>query len=1309
MANYAELIQSIDAVIKSNNRREITGQILQNVLNQMVGSLGANYQLAGFAEPETDPQTPDQTLFYIATEAGNYTNFGNITLDDGLSFLMWKNSEWTAETIDIATHSWVEQNYVSKAFLRKMFIPRKADGTEITANDTLSVLDNIEAMVGLWTKRYLSALGFDEDGQAGATTLRQLTDVDIDDETLTNGQTLVYNAATEKWENGTIQSGTDMASVWAALAAETDEQINASHLSTVLSDYVTSTSLATTLLDYVTSSALSTTLSTTLADYVTISALSTALEDYITSSELATILGDYVTTSSLATTLSDYGTKQWIDEHYVSISWFNNIFQVFKPNETAGEPDVQVQPNQWDDAASNIKAMLGLWTEQYLSALGLSSDIGGGSSINPVSMDNVTPSTLFNRGDAIALNGVIYRATQDTENLPLTFVVQGDNFVVSYYKDLYAYVIADDTIQNGWEVWLDTGMQFYIENFQDRISQAERDIAILYSLVGSGGGGSTSFNPSMMWDYLAAGTNEQINATHLASALNGYATQTWVTNQGFATQAWVTANFNNYVLPVASDSALGGIKIGYTTAEKNYAVQLSDGKAYVNVPWTDTLYTLPAASANTLGGIKIGYSETGKNYAVKLSSNQAYVYVPWSWRGMQNNLTTNVPQTEDSLSAYQGYRLANGYARDDTKLPLTGGTITGDLTVQGLLAANGGITIPANKTLKIGNAILEWDGTNNALHLYQMIDNAEAAAHFYASGGVSALGLSTSGGGGGGIALNPVDVENITTETTFAINDVMSLNGVIYRCTTPTSNTPLTFVTSGNNFVYTELNGKKAFVVASEAMQSDWEVWLDTGMGYYIEYFLAATQKNERNIIALQEAVATMATQQWVKNQRYVTESFLRQQGFLTETSLDDYATKAWVNTKGYATEQWVSANFNNYSLPLAANGTRGGVQIGYTQSGKNYPVQLSGEKMYVNVPWTDTTYSFTNSDATLAWSTRKKIAVVGGTDIYVTMPANPDTWRPVVDALTSNETTYSLSANQGRLLANGSARDNTKLPLAGGTMSGTLNMALNKILFRSTDTDVWSDGTYNHIWYGIQYNDKNNLYSCTLSNYYGIYFKTQLGGLGITQDGVITAGCKILAVSSAYDYSTDSNSYGLNMNNSDLVGLNGIYTNDYAEGWTEGYNFKRSNNNWDSVYAQNGTFYFVANNGASGATLNVGNLYSQGYVTALVATTSDERAKDIIDKVLPLTIEQIADAPAVRFTWKDKSLTQKPQVGSIAQYWQNVLPEAVLENVGEKDTLSLQYGVAAMICAITTAREVVRLKKRVSELEKEVEQLKAA
>lgn len=54
-------------------------------------------------------------------------------------------------------------------------------------------------------------------------------------------------------------------------------------------------------------------------------------------------------------------------------------------------------------------------------------------------------------------------------------------------------------------------------------------------------------------------------------------------------------------------------------------------------------------------------------------------------------------------------------------------------------------------------------------------------------------------------------------------------------------------------------------------------------------------------------------------------------------------------------------STYNNYSLPVATSTARGGVKIGYPESGKNYPVELdSSERMYVNVPWTDnnTTYS---------------------------------------------------------------------------------------------------------------------------------------------------------------------------------------------------------------------------------------------------------------------------------------------------------------------------------------------------------------
>ena len=49
----------------------------------------------------------------------------------------------------------------------------------------------------------------------------------------------------------------------------------------------------------------------------------------------------------------------------------------------------------------------------------------------------------------------------------------------------------------------------------------------------------------------------------------------------------------------------------------------------------------------------------------------------------------------------------------------------------------------------------------------------------------------------------------------------------------------------------------------------------------------------------------------------------------------------------------------NNYTLPTASASVLGGIQVGYAANGRNYPVQLSGEKAYVNVPWTDTNTTY--------------------------------------------------------------------------------------------------------------------------------------------------------------------------------------------------------------------------------------------------------------------------------------------------------------------------------------------------------------
>ena len=57
-----------------------------------------------------------------------------------------------------------------------------------------------------------------------------------------------------------------------------------------------------------------------------------------------------------------------------------------------------------------------------------------------------------------------------------------------------------------------------------------------------------------------------------------------------------------YVLPEASDSVLGGIKLGFAQTGKKYPVAVEGGKAYVQVDWKDTTYQ--AANKSTLGLVK---------------------------------------------------------------------------------------------------------------------------------------------------------------------------------------------------------------------------------------------------------------------------------------------------------------------------------------------------------------------------------------------------------------------------------------------------------------------------------------------------------------------------------------------------------------------------------------------------------------------------------------------------------------------------------------------------------------------------------
>lgn len=210
-------------------------------------------------------------------------------------------------------------------------------------------------------------------------------------------------------------------------------------------------------------------------------------------------------------------------------------------------------------------------------------------------------------------------------------------------------------------------------------------------------------------------------------------------------------------IPQASSSALGGIKIGYSDNGRNYAVELdSSGKAYVNVPWTDTntIYNVATTSANglmsssdkskldgiqagadavsfsrslssgtkigtitingtntniyaptaskpveygvatsaTLGLVRIGYPESGKNYPVELNSS--------------NQMYVNVPWTDNNTT----YSAGTGLSLSGTAFSLVKATPT----------TLGGVKVSSTEISTISTVAATTFGSQNRIYPVQL-------------------------------------------------------------------------------------------------------------------------------------------------------------------------------------------------------------------------------------------------------------------------------------------------------------------------------------------------------------------------------------------------------------------------------------------------------------------------------------------------------------------------------------------------------------------------------------------------------------
>lgn len=110
---------------------------------------------------------------------------------------------------------------------------------------------------------------------------------------------------------------------------------------------------------------------------------------------------------------------------------------------------------------------------------------------------------------------------------------------------------------------------------------------------------------------------------------------------------------------------------------------------------------------------------------------------------------------------------------------------------------------------------------------------------------------------------------------------------------------------------------------------------------------------------------------------------------------------------------------------------------------------------------------------------------------------------------------------------------------------------------------------------------------------------------------------------------------------------------------------------------------------------LNVGGTI---YATGSITERSDIRCKDVETYQWSPTLDMIADAPIIRYTMKDDK-THRMRVGSVAQYWEKVMPETVSKD--NEGILSIAQGDICMVNIIALAREVRKLREEIIQLKK--------
>ena len=621
-----------------------------------------------------------------------------------------------------ASQAWVEDNYISKLFFGRMFtangtqkVYTSTDGgetwgtpvvttvtiapNEITPSETITdgetsgtkiktvrELSSIQALVGLWTQQYLSALGQNSSGGGGgggSSTLAGLLDVSIlNPMTQANdGQVLMYNYTQNKWINANLPP-TGVTSV--GMTVPTGFAVSPA----------TITSTGTFAISFASGYSLPTTAKQSNWD-------------------TAYGWGDHAQ-AGYALAANVY-SKTEADQKFMTIAAFENLFAALNSSGNAVS-------HPYSSGVDSIKALFGLWTQQYVSALGQNSSGGGGGASTLAGLNDVQIGTLSD-GQVLKYDGNLGKWVNGTAGTVTSVGI---------------------TVPTGFSV-------------DPAAITSSGTFAITYA-----SGYSLPLTADVSKGVTAYGWGDHAQA-------------------GYSTPSSVASQMQTYAK----------IQSGTITIGDNSITPLTQHQTVSGTFWGQLWGNGGAVSGDMTG---VG--------TIKMTG---HLYMHDGGTGIYLNSDGTGIDWHDASDSYVTSLLA---------------------FTSSMVTAQQGLTIPVNKSLRIGDGVLTWDATNNAFKV-EKYDGT--AANFYATGGVSALGVSTGGSvtnltvsndltlggdltfGANDASIYMDDYFYIESGSTVSINGVECYSGNVWLNRLYLDTTRYLYVSGGNLYYY---NGSESKQIA---------------------------------------------------------------------------------------------------------------------------------------------------------------------------------------------------------------------------------------------------------------------------------------------------------------------------------------------------------------------------------------------------------------------------------------------------------------------------------------------------------------